>query len=86
MRVKEINIGKKKSFPTSGFRGGTCYISSLVIDRLEKQNLVERKTDKLDRGYTCLYILEQVKDYIEKLISDYFVPLLAKIKALNKEE
>lgn len=57
-----------------------------IIDRLEKQSLVERKTDESDRRYTRLYISEQVKDYIEKLIPDYYEPLLAKIKASNKEE
>jgi DNA-binding MarR family transcriptional regulator len=57
-----------------------------IIDRLEKQTLVERNTDKLDRRYTRLFISEQVKDYIEKLIPDYHVPLLAKVKETNKEE
>lgn len=57
-----------------------------IIDRLEKQSLVERKTDKSDRRFTCIYISKQVKDYIEKLIPEYYVPLLAKVKAANKEE
>jgi DNA-binding MarR family transcriptional regulator len=57
-----------------------------IIDRLEKQDLVVRKTDESDRRYTRLYISEQVKDYIEKLIPDYYVPLLGKVKAANKEE
>lgn len=57
-----------------------------ILDRLEKQHLVERKTDKTDRRYTRLYISEQVKEYIEKLIPDYYMPLLAKVKAANIEE
>lgn len=57
-----------------------------IIDRLEKQNLVERKTDKSDRRFTRIYISEQVKDYIEKLIPEYYVPLLAKVKTANKDE
>ncbi|MDR2994991.1 hypothetical protein COK05_07820 [Bacillus cereus] len=44
------------------------------------------KTSKLVQRYTCFYISEQVKDYIEKVISDYFLSLLAKIKESNEEE
>ncbi|WEG13335.1 MarR family transcriptional regulator [Pullulanibacillus sp. KACC 23026] len=57
-----------------------------IVDRLEKQNLVERKTDKSDRRYTRIYISEQVKDYIKKLIPDYYGPLLSKVKSAKKEE
>jgi DNA-binding MarR family transcriptional regulator len=57
-----------------------------IIDRLEKQELVERKTDESDRRYTRLYITEQVRDYIEKMIPEYYVPLLTKVKEATKEE
>lgn len=57
-----------------------------IIDRLEKQHLVERQTDPNDRRYTRLYITDQVRDYIQKLIPEYYVPLLEKVKRATSED
>lgn len=59
---------------------------TLVIDNLEKQNLVSRVRDENDRRYFTIHLTESGSDLIAKVFADVEAEIVAEMAALSENE
>ncbi|GAM11383.1 putative HTH-type transcriptional regulator YkoM [Geobacter sp. OR-1] len=59
---------------------------TLVIDNLEKQNLVRRERDNKDRRYLTIYLTESGTDLIAKVFTDVEAAIVTEMASLNDNE
>ena len=59
---------------------------TLVIDNLEKQDLVKRERGKEDRRLFYIYLTEKGKNLIEKIFPEYLNSILGAINILTDSE
>lgn len=59
---------------------------TLVIDNLEKQNLVSRVRDENDRRYFAVNLTESGKDLIAKVFADVEAAIVTEMASLDEDE
>ena len=59
---------------------------TLVIDNLEKQDLVKRERGKEDRRLFYIYLTEKGKNLFEKIFPEYLNSILGAINILTDSE
>jgi MarR family transcriptional regulator, 2-MHQ and catechol-resistance regulon repressor len=59
---------------------------TMVIDNLEKRNLVKRERGELDRRHYIIHLTSEGKDFIKKIFPEHLKTILNEIGVLSDEE
>lgn len=71
----------------SGRMGLSHSTVSGIVDRLERRGLVGRELDPRDRRYSCIFLSEEVKEYVqEEVPSRRLGPILRALTLASAEE